>query len=145
MATFNLISPGIDEQRNSVLSKFDKFVITLERLRLNLQVKDLAYRYDVTPSVISKAFAEVIDLLYENLKGVILWPAREQLRYLSIFSLHFRYIFPYLVIGCLEHCFYRELWHLFCVPETRFSTASFCFGGQASAEFKPQQYGMQKQ
>ena len=80
MATFTLISPGIAQQRNSVLSKFDKFVITLVRLRLNLQVKDLAYRYDVTPSVISKAFAEVIDLLYENLKGVILWPAREQLR-----------------------------------------------------------------
>ena len=55
------------------------FIVTLVRLKLSLQVKDLAFRYGVTPSVISKAFADIIYILYENLKGVILWSPREQL------------------------------------------------------------------
>ena len=48
-------------------------------MRLNLLVQDLAYRYNVSTSVISKAFHEVIDLLYVNLKQMIHWPAREDL------------------------------------------------------------------
>ena len=78
-ATFNLILPGINQQKNCALTAFQKFITTLMRMRLNLQVQDLAYRYNVSASVISKAFHEVIDLLYVNLKQVIHWPAREDL------------------------------------------------------------------
>ena len=57
---------------------FQKFITTM-RMRLNLQVQDLAYQYNVSASVISKVFHDVIDLFYVNLKQVIHWPAREYL------------------------------------------------------------------
>ena len=74
LATFDLISPGISQCKNLALSKFQKFVCTLLRMRLNLQIQDLAYRYCVSAAVISKAFGEIIDLLFVNLKPAIHWP-----------------------------------------------------------------------
>ena len=38
----------------------------------------MAYRYGVTPSVGSKSVTGLIDLLHENLEGVILWQSREE-------------------------------------------------------------------
>ena len=79
MASFNLFSPGIAQRKNSAMNKLDKYIITLVGLRLYLQVTDMTYRYNVPPSVISKAFTEIADLLYEKLKNIILWPSKEEL------------------------------------------------------------------
>ena len=99
---FNLIAPGISQRQNSALSKFDKFVITLSRLRLNLQIRDLAYRYNVSTYVVSKAFTEIIDLLHINLKGTILWPLREDL--MKSMPIVFRDNFGLKVVSIID-CF----------------------------------------
>ncbi|XP_047142391.1 uncharacterized protein LOC124816740 isoform X1 [Hydra vulgaris] len=49
------------------------------RLRLNLTLKDLAYRFEVSNSTISSVFIELTDVLFIYLRQLIKWPAREQL------------------------------------------------------------------
>lgn len=41
---FNFIAPYIHTGSRSVLTKFQQFVVTMMRFRLNLAVQDLAYR-----------------------------------------------------------------------------------------------------
>ena len=79
MSLFDLISPGISQRSNCSLTAFQKFIITLMRLRLNLPVQDLAYRYGVGVSVISRCFSEIFDLLCVNLVNVVHWPSRDDL------------------------------------------------------------------
>ena len=49
------------------------------RLRLSLSVSDLAYRFDVHKSTVSRVFSTVIDILYVQLKCTIVWPERDVL------------------------------------------------------------------
>ena len=80
MNLLHLIQPGISQRANSSLTAFQKYIVTLVRLRLNLQVKDLAYQYKVSAAGKSRSVSEVIDVLYVNLKKVVVtWPKREEL------------------------------------------------------------------
>ena len=72
------------------------------RMRLNLQLQDLAYRYGVTPYVMSKAFSEIINLLYVNLKPVIHWPDCDDL--IKSMPLSFRESFGTKVVAIID-CF----------------------------------------
>ncbi|XP_047122895.1 uncharacterized protein LOC124806216 [Hydra vulgaris] len=49
------------------------------RLGLNLTLKDLAYRFEVSNSKVSSVFIELTDVLFIYLRQLIKWPAREQL------------------------------------------------------------------
>ena len=103
MALFNLISPGLSDRKNSKLTKFQKFIVTLMRLRCNLMIQDLAYRFGVSITTISRAFAEVIDLLYVNLLDLIVWPNRDDL--IKTMPLCFREEFGKkvtVIIDCFE-------------------------------------------
>ncbi|CAB4021047.1 Hypothetical predicted protein [Paramuricea clavata] len=62
MVLFELIKPGL-VVRNS-LTKFQQFLLTLMRLRLNLSVQDLAYRFGVHASTVSRH--ELSDLLADK-------------------------------------------------------------------------------
>ena len=66
-------------KQRSVLTPFQQLLITLMRLRLNLSVKDPAYRFGVYYSTISPTFLAVINILYYRLKPLILWPDRDVL------------------------------------------------------------------
>ncbi|XP_046553592.1 uncharacterized protein LOC124263025 [Haliotis rubra] len=53
IALFNLVSYGICQSSHSSLTKFQKLIITLMRLRLNLPTLDLSYRFGVSKATIS--------------------------------------------------------------------------------------------
>ncbi|XP_067668003.1 uncharacterized protein [Haliotis asinina] len=80
IALFNLVSYGICQSSHSSLTKFQKLIITLMRLRLNLPTLDLSYRFGVSKATISRTFNQVMDILYINLKQLVFWPDREDLR-----------------------------------------------------------------
>ncbi|XP_065645260.1 uncharacterized protein LOC136075753 [Hydra vulgaris] len=65
--------------KRSKLSDFQHISLTLMRLRLNLTLNDLAYRYNISSTTASSVFLKTIDVLYLRLKELIIWPDREQL------------------------------------------------------------------
>ena len=58
---------------------FQEFVLTLIRLRLNLSLNNLAYRFDVSKSTASTVFLKWIDIMFIRMRPLIRWPDREQL------------------------------------------------------------------
>ena len=79
VAIFNFVKDHIKCSR-SILSKFEKFSLTLMRMRLNLTLTDLAYRYCVSKSTTSTVFLDVLDVFFYRLRPLIKWPGREQLK-----------------------------------------------------------------
>lgn len=67
-------------KHTSVLSPFDSLILTLMRLRLNLRMEDLAYRFNIGSSTASDVFNRYIDLMYVHLKFLIKWPSQETCR-----------------------------------------------------------------
>ena len=82
MALFNFVEKFIPSGKGtSPLSKFEKLVLVLMRLRLNLPpIQDLAYRFGVSKSSVSRIFLSLIHVLYIRLKPLIYWPTREELQ-----------------------------------------------------------------
>ena len=61
------------------LTTFQELAVTLSRLRLNLNVNDLAYRLDVSASTVTRAFHKWLEILFRRFQKTIKWPEREQL------------------------------------------------------------------
>ena len=51
----------------------DGLFLTLMRLRLNLTVKDLAYRFNISVTTVTRVFSKYIDCLFLSLKCLIRW------------------------------------------------------------------------
>jgi hypothetical protein len=62
------------------LNEFQKFLLCLMKLRLNVPFTDLGYRFNVTCSTASIIFRKVIILLEHIFKNLIHWPEKEVLR-----------------------------------------------------------------
>ena len=62
------------------LTPFQQLLLTLMKLRLNLTEKDLAYRFGVSVSSVSRTFLQVLNVLYAKLKPLIIWPDRDALQ-----------------------------------------------------------------
>jgi len=60
-------------------SPFQQFLIVLMKLRLNLGDQDLAYRFGIHQSTVSRYFNKWLDILYHKLSVFVSWPEREQL------------------------------------------------------------------
>ena len=54
-------------------------MVVLMKLRLNVGDQDLAFRYGVSQSTISRYFSKWIDVMYVHLKPLIKWPKRDRL------------------------------------------------------------------
>ena len=78
MAVFNLISPGLPERKS--LTKFQQLVITLMRLRLNIPIKDIAYRFGIHVSTVSRVIQSCVDNMYTSMSFLVQWPEREKLK-----------------------------------------------------------------
>ena len=62
---FDFVTVGMPSTfSDSRCSKFQQFLIVLMRLRLNLGVQDLGYRFGVHASTVSRYFSEWLDVLY---------------------------------------------------------------------------------
>ena len=64
------MSPGLPNRE--CLTKFQQLLLTLMRLRLNLPVQDLAYRFGIHASTVSRTFQACI-------QTIVHWPDRENL------------------------------------------------------------------
>ena len=101
-AVFTLVSSHIGESsKTHSLSVFEQFIATLMKLRLSLFDQDLAYRFGVHQSTISRNFRRWIDVMYICLKPLIRWPGREELQKTMPldFKAHFK---KCVVIDCFE-------------------------------------------
>ena len=93
----------VSRNNNNALTTFQELTLTLCRLRLNLNVKDIAYRFGMSVPSVSKIFHKWLDILFNRLGKVIKWPEREQL--LETTPLSFRNIFGtkvVIIIDCFE-------------------------------------------
>ena len=103
LTLFNFLATGLKQSPNSVLSMFQEFVLTLMRLRLNLSLNDLAYRFDVSKSTASTVFLKWIDIMFIRVRLLIRWPDREQLweTTLLCFRKHFK-TKVVIIVDCFE-------------------------------------------
>lgn len=81
ISVFDLVKSYIPKPKgNSDLGQFERFAMTLMRLKLNLAVQDLAYRFQTSTSTVSRTFLLVIHVLFMRLKHTLYWPERDELR-----------------------------------------------------------------
>ena len=80
MALFEYLSPHIPATSLSALTKFEKLMLALIKLRLHLGLQDLSYRFNVSTSCASNTFLDIIHVMYMRMKCFILRPEREELR-----------------------------------------------------------------
>ena len=69
---FTFLKPHLSTASRKALTPFQQVLMTMMRLRLNLSGQDLAYRFSVHSSTISRTFINVIDIMYARLKPLIL-------------------------------------------------------------------------
>ncbi|XP_057698570.1 uncharacterized protein LOC130919927 [Corythoichthys intestinalis] len=102
MALLTQVAPEMSENNNSSLNKFQKLIMTLMRLRLNMPITDLAYRFDVSRSTVSETFRETLNILFLALTPSIRWPSRQELQESMplVFRTNFR-----RNITCIIDCF----------------------------------------
>ena len=86
----------------SKLDPFEQFIMTLLKLRLGLGDQDLAYRFNISQTTVSRYFGRWLDLLYTKLSCLILWPERDSLLKTmpAEFRKHFRRCV--IIIDCFE-------------------------------------------
>lgn len=63
MALFRLVSVTIPEGGASKLSKFNYFILTLMKLRLNAANFDLGFRFGISKSTVGRAFTKWIEAM----------------------------------------------------------------------------------
>jgi transcriptional regulator with XRE-family HTH domain len=100
---FNLCEPWISHTERSALNKFEQLILTLMRLKLNLSLQDLAYRFGISCATASRIFNKVISVLHRRLQFLIEWPTREVLR--ATMPMDFRKSFGNsvaVIIDCFE-------------------------------------------
>ena len=79
-SVFDLVSPYVETKSNAKLSKFQQFISVLMRLRLGLLEQDVAYRFQLHQSNVSRIFHKWIVAMKTRLNFLIVWPERDQLR-----------------------------------------------------------------
>ena len=78
MVVFDHVSPHVTPQTQS-LDRFQEFMIVLMKLRLNAPLQDLAYRFLVSVSTISRVFYHWIVVMDSRLFRFVYWSNRDQL------------------------------------------------------------------
>ena len=80
MVVFEFVACDVPDHHRSKLSRFKQFLLVLMKLRLNLTDGDLARRFGVSQSTVSKLTIKWINIMYVRLKPLVLWPDREDLQ-----------------------------------------------------------------
>ena len=62
------------------LQPLEEFFLTMVRLRLGLLEQDIAYRFNISQSTVSRIFTTWINFLYLQFKSIPLWPLQEYIR-----------------------------------------------------------------
>lgn len=102
MAVFDILLPAINTNDCNMLTCFQQVILVLVKLRLNSGNQDLAYRFGVSQSTVSRCIKKIIDIMYVRLDPIINWPAREEM--LQTMPMDFRKHFSkcIVIIDCFE-------------------------------------------
>lgn len=104
MVVFEHVSPYVSRRSNlTSLNSFQEFILVLMKLRLNVPFQDLAYRFEVSLTSVSRIFTSWIHAMDSWLSCFIYWPEREQLW--KTMPLCFQYTFGRkvtVIIDCFE-------------------------------------------
>lgn len=76
---FELIKPHLTEHKDESLSKFDSFVLTLTKLRLDLPISYMSYIMGVDVSVMSKLYRENLQVMNWKIGPLVVWPDEKTL------------------------------------------------------------------
>ena len=100
MVIFSFVSPYLKKQ--SALTSFQQFLLTLMRIRLNLSLDLLGYMFSIDSTTASRLFNHTIDVLYARLvPATVFWPDRNELR--ESLPMSFRAAFK--ACSCIIDCF----------------------------------------
>ena len=102
MVVFKHVSPHVS-RRSLNLDSFQEFVMVLMKLRLNVPFQDLAYRFMISLSTVSRIFSSWILVMDSRLSCFINWPERKHLW--KTMPMCFQYTFGKkvtVVIDCFE-------------------------------------------
>ena len=69
--------PSATPTKYSKMLPPDCLLLVLMRLRLNLRIEDLSYRFGITLSSVSDVFQRWIDVMFASLRFLIMWPSQE--------------------------------------------------------------------
>ena len=75
---YKFVSPHVT-RRSQSLNLFQEMVMILIKLRLDVPFQDLAYRFGVSKSTVSRTFAQWMVIMDLRLSPLIRWPEREEL------------------------------------------------------------------
>lgn len=79
MAVFSFIDSVVQSTRYTSLSSFQQFILVLMKLRINVGDQDLAYRFGVNQSTVTRYVKKWIDIMYIRLGPLVRWPNRQEL------------------------------------------------------------------
>ena len=80
IAIFNLVSATIPVSSNSKLSHYECFILTIMKLRLNLNNYHLAFRFSVSTVTVGRVFSRWIGAMDVRLSPLVRWPERESVQ-----------------------------------------------------------------
>ena len=99
-SVFRLVIPYPGTSRKYYWSSF---VMTLVKLHLNLGHQDLAYRFNINKSTVSRRFDDMLNIMYTRLKFLVFWPDREELWKIMPLCFHPHYgLKVAAIIDCYE-------------------------------------------
>lgn len=75
---FHRIVPFVN-RKSQLLTRFEEFIMTIMKLKLNMPFEDLAYRFNVSVSTVSRTFQAWIIVMDCRLQPFIKWPEHEAL------------------------------------------------------------------
>ena len=99
MVVFEHVASHVSRQTQN-LSRFREFVMVLIKLRLNVPLQDLAYRFVVSVATVSRIFSYWIVVMDVRLKFMISWPVREQLWQTMLMCFQYAFGKKVVVIDC---------------------------------------------
>ncbi|XP_077547468.1 uncharacterized protein LOC144159692, partial [Haemaphysalis longicornis] len=101
-ALYTLLEVSVSHTSRNALTKFQEMIVFLIRLRLNVPLQDLAYRFHVSEATISRAVNKWLDVAFVRLRYAVKWPERHTLQ--STMPMAFRRAFGTQVAVILD-CF----------------------------------------
>lgn len=94
--------PSTAEHGSHKLINHNELLLTVMKLRLNLKNADLAFRFGVAESTVTRIIHKRINILYIALKFLIRWPTREEVRATLPECFRSKFCKAVVIIDCTE-------------------------------------------